>query len=62
MENEQAQIVVTRNGPYVVPGHVPLAMQVIGTNPDCESCERGGRARLRGPKLLGAVPLRALSE
>ena len=38
-EVQTPQIIVTVNGPYVVTGEVPLAVQTIGTNRESESWE-----------------------
>jgi len=39
MTSHQKKITISRNGPYLVTGNVPLAVQIIGTNGKGESTE-----------------------
>ena len=52
------QIVVTKDGPYVVTGAVPLAVQTIEANREGEVLGVGRGPSLRGQRPVCPLPLR----
>jgi hypothetical protein len=37
--NDKPKIKVSKNGPYLISGGIPLVKQIIGTNAEGDSCE-----------------------
>ena len=56
------RIVVSENGPYLVSGDVPLAVQVITPNAAGQSWDWVEGTVVSGARHLQTVPLRAIQE